>query len=336
MTQPAPDPETDDGEEFEEDLRSRSGAMSVVQLVLLVVAFLIIARAVAHIDLEDLADELRDANWWLVALGMVVAQAPRPTAALSSMGASPVPIRFLPMYLLQLALSYIGLVVPGSAARFAVNVRFFQRTGMPAGTAVAASALDSAVWFAVLGALLGGMLLFTSSTLEVDFDSSTSSGLSRLLLVVIVLGLVALVAVGAVPRWRAAVVARIRQFAADAREATRGVMSPSRISMLLGGNLATALLFAAALGIFGAALGHPISFLDALFIHVSVALLAGVLPVPGGIGVVEAGLTFGLARTGIPEDAAFAIAILFRIATFYLPPAWGVFALRWLERNRHL
>ena len=68
----------------------------------------------------------------------------------------------------------------------------------------------------------------------------------------------------------------------------------------------------------------------------SVALLAGVLPVPGGIGVVEAGLTFGLARTGIPEDAAFAIAILFRIATFYLPPAWGVFALRWLERNRHL
>ena len=71
--------------------------------------------------------------------------------------------------------------------------------------------------------------------------------------------------------------------------------------MLLGGNLATALLFAAALGIFSAALGHPISFLDALFIHVSVALLAGVLPVPGGIGVVEAGLTFGLAGTGDPR-----------------------------------
>jgi hypothetical protein len=28
--------------------------------------------------------------------------------------------------------------------------------------------------------------------------------------------------------------------------------------------------------------------------------------------------------------------ILYRISTFYTPPIWGFFSLRWLERNRFL
>jgi glycosyltransferase 2 family protein len=28
--------------------------------------------------------------------------------------------------------------------------------------------------------------------------------------------------------------------------------------------------------------------------------------------------------------------LLYRLWTFYLPPIWGYFALRWLERNNHL
>jgi glycosyltransferase 2 family protein len=28
--------------------------------------------------------------------------------------------------------------------------------------------------------------------------------------------------------------------------------------------------------------------------------------------------------------------LMYRLATFYLPPTWGYVALRWLERNEHL
>ena len=28
--------------------------------------------------------------------------------------------------------------------------------------------------------------------------------------------------------------------------------------------------------------------------------------------------------------------IFYRLASFYVPPIWGFFALRWLERNKHL
>jgi uncharacterized membrane protein YbhN (UPF0104 family) len=52
--------------------------------------------------------------------------------------------------------------------------------------------------------------------------------------------------------------------------------------------------------------------------------------------VVEAGLTLGLTRVGVPDEVAFAVALLYRLATFYLPPIWGYFAMGWLQRKDHL
>jgi glycosyltransferase 2 family protein len=34
-----------------------------------------------------------------------------------------------------------------------------------------------------------------------------------------------------------------------------------------------------------------------------------------------------------PDDAALATALLYRIATFYLPPVWGFLAMGWLRSN---
>jgi glycosyltransferase 2 family protein len=41
-------------------------------------------------------------------------------------------------------------------------------------------------------------------------------------------------------------------------------------------------------------------------------------------------------QAGVPEEVAFAAVLLHRMATFYLPPIWGYFAMRWLERNDQL
>jgi uncharacterized protein (TIRG00374 family) len=96
------------------------------------------------------------------------------------------------------------------------------------------------------------------------------------------------------------------------------------------------LLFAFALLLLVRGIGYRLGLPEILFINISVSLLAGVLPVPGGIGVVEGGLAYGLAGAGLTEEAAFAAVLLYRLATFYLPPIWGYFPLRWLERNNHL
>jgi uncharacterized membrane protein YbhN (UPF0104 family) len=61
-----------------------------------------------------------------------------------------------------------------------------------------------------------------------------------------------------------------------------------------------------------------------------------VLPTPGGRGVRAAALAFRLTAIGIPRATAAAIALVFRLLTFYLPPIWGGFAMRWLRGQAYL
>jgi uncharacterized membrane protein YbhN (UPF0104 family) len=115
-----------------------------------------------------------------------------------------------------------------------------------------------------------------------------------------------------------------------------GLRSTEKLALLIGGNLATEVLFAAALGLFARGLGAHISLASLLVINMSVSLLASFIPVPGGVGVVEFGLTLGLTSAGMAQEPALAAVLLYRMSTFYLPPTWGFFAMRWLQRNRYL
>jgi uncharacterized protein (TIRG00374 family) len=110
----------------------------------------------------------------------------------------------------------------------------------------------------------------------------------------------------------------------------------SKLGLLLLGSIGTELLFATALGLFARDFGFEVSLVELLVINISVSLLASFIPVPGGVGVSEFGLTLGLTSAGMPAESAVAAVLLYRIATFYLPPAWGFPALPWLKRNRYL
>jgi uncharacterized protein (TIRG00374 family) len=85
-----------------------------------------------------------------------------------------------------------------------------------------------------------------------------------------------------------------------------------------------------------AAFGLSAPFAAVVFVSVGVGLLAGLAPVPGGIGVAEALLTALLTAIGIPAESAFSVAITFRLVTSYLPPVLGWFSLRWLTDHGYL
>lgn len=309
---------------------------SVLQTALLVLAFFGLARVAGGVDFVALADEIAGAAWWLVAAGFVLAQVPRVAQAFSAMGACPVPLSFLPVYALQLAISYISLVIPGSAGRIALNIRFFQRQGLRRGTAVAVGALDGFGGFIVQILTLGSLLAFTSATLDLDLDIDLSGGIGRVLVIVVGLGVVGAVAGLALPAIRSRLLERVRELLQEAKGALEGLQSPGRLGMLLGGNLGSDLFLALSLGAFVRSFGHAVGLGELLVIIISVSLLAGVIPIPGGIGVTEGGLIYGLVGAGVGEEVAFAAVILYRAASFYLPPVWGFFSLRWLERNDYV
>jgi uncharacterized membrane protein YbhN (UPF0104 family) len=146
----------------------------------------------------------------------------------------------------------------------------------------------------------------------------------------------AVIVVLAVPVLRRNTIAALRRWVGEAVQVARGLRSPRRIARMIGGNLASELLFASTLGICCWAFGVSVPLGTLLTINVVTSLFAGLMPIPGGIGVTEGALIAGLTAAGVPSDMAFAIVICYRLVTFYLPPIWGAFAFRWLERNAYL
>ena len=116
----------------------------------------------------------------------------------------------------------------------------------------------------------------------------------------------------------------------------RVLRSPTKLLQLFGGNVLSQVLFGVALAACVRAFGTQIPLTELVLINTVVTLFAGLLPIPGGIGVSEAGLTLGLTAAGLSSETAFAIAIMYRIASFYLPPVWGWFCYRWLIQRRYL
>ena len=80
----------------------------------------------------------------------------------------------------------------------------------------------------------------------------------------------------------------------------------------------------------------PLPWITCLVVTVATNLLAGLVPIPGGIGVAEAAMTSFLVLVGLPEDAAFAAAVVYRVLTFYIPAGEGFFATNWLDNGGYI
>jgi uncharacterized membrane protein YbhN (UPF0104 family) len=73
-----------------------------------------------------------------------------------------------------------------------------------------------------------------------------------------------------------------------------------------------------------------------ILVSIAVSLFAGLMPVPGGIGITEAALTAGFIAIGVPDATALAAALTCRVVNYYIPPIPGWFALRWMQSRLYL
>jgi uncharacterized membrane protein YbhN (UPF0104 family)/tRNA A-37 threonylcarbamoyl transferase component Bud32 len=294
-------------------------------------AYLLISQ-LAQIGFDTIADELREADAAWVIVALLLAQATFIPSGISVRGGVPTPLPLLPCVVLQSAIKFINLTVPSSAGRIATNLRCLQRLGAPRAEALAGGAIDDLSNTIVQATLL----LVTLPFVGVDIDTSQFRGAgpdSRLLIGIAVALAVSVVVVLAVPRVHAKVVPHIRS-------ALSSLWSVARVRHkrmeLFGGTVASELLYALALGATCLAYGVDLNLVQLVFINTSASVLSSVIPVPGGIGAAEAALSAGLIAIGIDESTAFAIALTQRLCTFYLPPIWGYFALRWLSRKGYV
>jgi uncharacterized membrane protein YbhN (UPF0104 family) len=227
--------------------------------------------------------------------------------------------------------------MPSSIARMAVNVRFFQCNGLPGVMAVTSGAIDSFVGNIIQALIILVLLLFGTSSIDLGLSApSSDSGPGRLLWIIVGLIVVVVLVFVFVERVRRPVVKRVKEWWPEVKTSLTALRSSNKLRLLILGNIATELLFSAALGMFARAVGYHINFAELVLINESVSLLSSFIPVPGGIGVCEWGLMVGLTSAGMSSETAVITVLLYRLSTFYLPPVWGFFAFRWLQRNRYL
>ena len=308
---------------------------SVATIVLVAVAAMLLISSLSEIGIDTIVDELSTASWGWVLAALVTAQCARFWSGLGTTGATDHPLRLGPTVVLEFAITFVNLVIPSSAARFATKMRYFQRSGMTLTSATSMSVVDSLAGFTVQITILISGLLLGVGGIELDLDIDDDS--VRRLIVIVVIAVVAVavttaIIIAAAPSVRERARSTYRQI----RDALRVVKSPTRMLRLFGGNAMAELTFASVLGLSLLAYGESVPIVSLLVVNVGVALFAGLMPVPGGVGITEAALTAGLVAIGVPEATAFAAAITTRLCTFYLPPIWGYVAMRWLRNHEYL
>jgi glycosyltransferase 2 family protein len=310
---------------------------TIIQAALLFLAMSAVIAAFGKVDWTEVRTELQHAAWGWIVFGFIVAQLPRLTQAVATLGSVAARLPFGPVYMKELATCYLNLAMPSSIARMAVNVRFFQCNGLPGVMAVTSGAIDSFVGNIIQALIILVLLLFGTSSIDLNLSApSSDSGPGRLLWIIVGLIVAVVLVFVFVERVRRPVVKRVKEWWPEVKTSLTALRSSNKLQLLILGNIATELLFSAALGMFARAVGYHINFAELVLINESVSLLSSFIPVPGGIGVSEWGLMVGLTSAGMSSETAVITVLLYRLSTFYLPPIWGFFAFRWLQRNRYL
>ena len=96
------------------------------------------------------------------------------------------------------------------------------------------------------------------------------------------------------------------------------------------------LLIVLALGASLHAVGQRASIATLITVSSLADVGGGAVPVPGGLGVVEAGLIAGLASAAAPGNQAVAAVLIQRFFTAGPPPVWHWATLAWIRRRESM
>src|SRR5690349_5190071 len=279
-------------------------------------------------DAGDSLDAIKGASWGWVALTFVFAQLPVVAEGWALVGAAVGQIPFGRCVALETSNTFTALV-GGDVAVFALRVRFFQRQGYDAEAAVSAGAIATTASWTVKTLLFLVAIPFAAGSFHAPSGSSGDQTAVWIILVVILAVGIAATLIALARRLRPHLLniwANVKTIATE----------PHKIVYVLAGSTLAQLLVILALGASLHAVGQHASIATLIAVNTLAAILGGAVPVPGGLGVVEAGLIAGLTSAGIPQDQAVAAVLIQRLFTSYLPPVWGFLTLTWMRRREYV
>lgn len=238
---------------------------------------------------------------------------------------SPRRLRLLPTYLLQVAGSFAGRLLPAGLGAIGVGFLYLRRQGCSAGQAAAVVATNNLLGFVGNAILLAGLFIIWPQ----QFGSLTWPRLNKYLLIGVVVGLVLIWWLARRPVWRRKLHDLWGQLMAYRRQ-------PARLALALLLSLALTAAYAVMLFWSGEAYGVHLSYGLALAAMTAGVALGAGTPTPGGLGGVEAGIIAVLVGSGLDYSSAFGTALLYRLISYWLAIAIGLPAFLLARHKRYI
>ena len=290
------------------------------------------------IDVAGSFDTVIGADWLWVIMAFVLAQLAYVASAVESLGSVAGPLPLGRTVAVEVAKAFSGLA-GGAPAIFATRVRYYQKQGYDTPVALSSGAIMTTASWISTAVLFVVSLPFAWGSLDLE-ATPQAGGDSKLvwiiLALVVLIGLVVGLAL-AVPRLRRLAAEKMRPKVRDIWGNLKVVASsPGKLVQLLGGAFGRDLLVAMALSVSLRAFGDHLRLPILIVVITLAALIGGIAPSPGGMGVVEAGMILGLTAAGVAEADATAAVFIQRLFTSYLPPIWGWITLVWMRRREYL
>jgi glycosyltransferase 2 family protein len=234
-------------------------------------------------------------------------------------------------FLAEVACSFVTLVTPAAVGGAALNARYLRKADVAPADAVASVGVAQVVALVLHLILLVIFAALTGTSHETSIRPPEWS-----YFVLAALAGVAVV-VFAVPAGRRLLLARLTP--------TLGQVIPRLIDLAqrpvklaegIGGTLLVTACYIACLAVCVHAFGGSLPFVAVAVVYLTGNAIGSAVPIPGGIGTVDAALSAGLTAAGLHGTVAFSSVLLFRTVTFWLPVPVGWTALNYLQRHEAL
>ena len=298
---------------------------NVMTLVAAVLAVYILAVDLTKTSFSSL---LHHANWgWtVVALGL---------SALTYVGASwslsgfvLERLRLVRTFIVQVACSFVTLVTPAAVGGATLNVRYLRRAKVAPADAVASVGVSQVIALALHLILL---VIFAALTGTVHGTSIRPP--DWVYIVLAVLASAALVVL-AVPACRRLLLSRLTTTLGQVIPRLLEIAQrPAKLAEGIGGALLVTFAYIGCLDVSVRAFGGSLSIVAVAVVYLTGNAIGSAVPIPGGIGTVDAALSAGLTAAGLHSAVAFSSVLLFRTVTFWLPVPVGWVALNYLQRQ---
>ena len=275
---------------------------------------------------------LQSADWaWLPVIIAASALTYLASAA-ALIGSVPIWLPVWPTILTQAASSFVNRVSPANVGGMALNVRFLQKSGIPA-AGVAAVGVNSLVGALVHVVMLVIFAVVAGHALAQAFKLPSASKLLLILATAAALAGIVL----ATRKGRRFARTRLLTGVRSAGPSLQSVAaSPARLTLPVGGSSLITLAYIGGLAASVQAFGGGVGFAALGVVYLGASAISAASPTPGGLGAIEAALIAGLTGVGLSSGAAVSAVLTYWLSTYWLPIIPGWLSLRLLQRGDYL